>query len=145
MSDESAVPFAGKLLRVKGWSNPFVVTAVYDDQKLGHQSVIGDVQCWEQRPKRDIRGAKLCVELSNLLPLSPPKPRVRPYVPVEAAAHLGRRFVYLGGGGWKARGVLALHVIYYRDGDEHEGQLSFDKFAKDCVWADTNEPCGIVE
>src|SRR4051812_21192688 len=71
--------------------------------------------------------------------IEPSKPVVRPYTPVEAAAHIGRGF-HDGTG----RGYIILRGVAADGIGSQWGEWTFDKFAKTCTWADDSSPCGIV-
>ena len=80
---------------------------------------------------------------ADLLPLiSPPPPKVRPYTPREAVEFLGRK---------ATDGVLQFAVTSI---EKHRigvltpnvcNKLSYEEFAEHYTWADTGEPCGVVE
>lgn len=79
---------------------------------------------------------------AELTPLpTPPAPKIRPYTPVEAAAHLGRSCNC--GRRNKVVQVDAIEVECIRSFQNF--LYSYKDFAKECTWADDNSPCGIIE
>ena len=82
-------------------------------------------------------------ETSDLLPLVEPQPKYRPFKPVEAVEHLGRRYVK------KTEPSLVRTV----DAVEHFGirswwdnrVIAYKEFVEQCTWADDSSPCGVVE
>lgn len=88
-------------------------------------------------------GCKVCC--GCLRGTTPPTPKVRPYTPVEAAAHLGRKFK--NAAGYDARFIVngvSRNAITYGETTAGDISLSLKSFASDCVW-DDGTPCGVIE
>lgn len=64
-------------------------------------------------------------------------PRIRPYTPVEAAAHLNRLFM-------APDNYLAPLIVVRAYGLGTDGwTATYEAFANNCRWNDTGEPCGV--
>ena len=81
-------------------------------------------------------------ELEMLRSTTRKSPKVRPYTPREAVEFLGRK---------ATDGVLQFAVTSI---EKHRigvltpnvcNKLSYEEFAEHYIWADTGEPCGVVE
>lgn len=143
LSDESAVPYVGKRLRIINWDNEMLVTAIYDDQARDNPlSALGTVACWEQVADGRCRGSKLCVDITSLLPLTPAPPKVRPYTSVEAAAHLNRMLR----SPWSPAGVMHELQSLGRFGVcTSTGETISYQSLTSWKWADDGTPCGVKE
>lgn len=76
---------------------------------------------------------------NDLLPLILPLPRVRPYTPREAVEFLGRKTKT---GKLKTVSADGLTVVNNAGG---EVSMSYRDFVQHYTWADTGEPCGVIE
>ncbi len=89
---------------------------------------------WEGRQPMKLGRVKVQSE-----ELDEPKPKVRPYAPAEIAQHFGRKFI----GPLDVRHKLqAVHESGICS--KHANWFTYDELAK-CTWADTGEPCGVLE
>lgn len=133
LADTSAVPFVGKRMRHK-------LRERYEYTVLDASDPLGKVLL--QRVD-DIE--RICTHRNELLPITapePPKPKVRPYTPVEAVQHLGREMNWdYGHANQKLIQVGLTHALIAGD----QGYASYESLAEHYRWADTNEPCGILE
>lgn len=131
LSDESAVPFVGKVMKVHGYNGNFVVQGLGKD----HAAVV--------RVDGDVR---LYCNVDQLLPLTPPAPKIRPYNQEEIFKHLGRRFkssrVCDSGDDELRRVDLVGSDKFYT---QFGGPWTCQELLNQCTWADDGSPCGIVE
>lgn len=132
LSDTSNVTFVGKRMRL----GPDGVA-----EERGYRSgmEVTVLRAFPDYPiiKTDLLPA-IAVRRCDLLPLTP-APRVRPYTPVEAAAHLGRTVKANDGK------LIGLDGVTQFCAQLDKRLYAWDYFAKCCTWADDNSPCGILE
>lgn len=134
LSDESAVPFVGKRMRRK-------LAVCY--QGCGEREC-EILKCTDDRvwilEGETVLPRSVPINDITLLPLVTPAPKYRPYTPVEAAAHLGRRFVE------RPRRRLEFDACKISSGyvhDQNGSAHSFEAMAKNYEWADDGTPCGV--
>lgn len=127
-----ARPFVGKRMRLQHTLNPpdeITIEGIDKNRNTIH---------W-----RMYNGKDGSAHPDNIRPLSPAKPKVRPYTPVEAAAHLGREFVTDKGNFYILRQVSAATIVDPNGvGLNVACCISYSEFAT-CLWADSREPCGV--
>lgn len=88
LSDESCVPFVGKHVRVRGYGQ-FTEWVVYFISHQGKAVLLH---------KSDDPGTRIDSLPDSLIPLSPPRPKVRAYQGVDEAKHLiGERVMRMSG------------------------------------------------
>lgn len=99
-----------------------------------------------------VAGAGGDCEVDLELPLTPPKPEVRPCTPVEAAKYLesGRVFYFRGYDDGNIlsridRFGIQWHSFEVDDVPGVQKWLPYETFRDGCTWADTGEPCGVRE
>ncbi len=90
-------------------------------------------------------GSVYTASVESLRPLSRPEPKVRPYTPAEAAAHLGRSVRFDDPVmAYELRTVSADEVVLHDSTHVASYKLGYKHFASYC-WADDSSPCGVVE
>ena len=82
-------------------------------------------------------------ELEMLRSTTRKSPKVRPYTPREAVEFLGRemRYTEYPQGKYKLIEVGLTHALIAGD----YGYETYKSIAEHYTWADTGEPCGVVE
>lgn len=141
LSDTSAVPFVGKVMRTRNSDQRWVVKS---------ESIYGGM--WNAvalDPQPGIAvGCCLCTaDLRPLTDPTPPPKKWRAYTLKEAADHCGREFESKENRTYPAKyqttkRVHSLNSNVVFDYDCKHG-ICYQSFCNDYVWSDTGEPCGM--
>lgn len=136
LSDESAVPFVGKQVKLEGK----VITVVALEKRCEAHS--------EVKYMSHQGYLSMSCHRNNLLPLTPPK-RVRAYTAKEMTDHFGREFIMADTESvrCRVRNVWPRGVGYCVNGlnSSDEPIIGLDAMSQHCTWADDGSPCGILE